>query len=251
MQAHELSNILFIDIETVSQFATFGELDDTFKDLWRQKTKQLLKKYDSDTATADTDAAEQYGRAAIYAEFGKIICISVGRLTEKEGEWTLHLKSFAHHDEATLLQEFAEMLAKRYAKAENFAFCGHNIKEFDLPYMCRRFLINNLPLPNMLDLAGKKPWEIKHLDTLEMWKFGDIKSYTSLKLLAAVFGIPSPKGDIDGSQVGRVYWEENDLARIAVYCEKDVLTVAQLLLRLRNLPLLATEQIKHQPLSLE
>lgn len=247
MQTHNLSNILFIDIETVSQFASFDELKDDFKELWRQKTKQLLKKYDENTTTTnrDKDATEQYPRAAIYAEFGKIVCISVGKMTEKNGERTLYLKSFADDNEAVLLQNFAEMLGKKYAKVESFAFCGHNIKEFDLPYMCRRFLVNALPLPNVLDLAGKKPWEIKHLDTLEMWKFGDIKNYTSLKLLAAIFGIPPPKDDIDGSQVGNVYWKEKDLNRIANYCEKDVLTVAQLLLRLQNLPLLLDTQIKY------
>jgi predicted PolB exonuclease-like 3'-5' exonuclease len=111
--------------------------------------------------------------------------------------------------------------------------------------MCRRMVVNQLPLPKMLDIAGKKPWETKHLlDTMELWKFGDRKSYTSLKVLAAVLGFPSPKDDIDGSEVGRVFWQEDDLDRIAHYCEKDVLATAQLFFRYQRKPLLEEDQVQ-------
>ena len=156
----------------------------------------------------------------------------------------MRLKSFANHMESGLLDDFSELLNKHFSNPEKFAICGHNIKEFDVPYICRRMLINQLPLPRMIDIAGKKPWETKHfLDTLEMWKFGDIKNYTSLRLLTAVFDIPSPKDDMDGSDVAGVYWEERDLDRIATYCEKDVLATVQLYLRLKRLPLLRNDQV--------
>jgi DNA polymerase elongation subunit (family B) len=185
-------------------------------------------------------------KAGIYAEFGKIICISVGFLTKStDGSAPImRLKSYANHIEKNLLEDFSELLNKYFNNPDKFAICGHNIKEFDVPYICRRMLINQLPFPKLFDIAGKKPWETKHLlDTLEMWKFGDNKNYTSLKLLTALFEIPSPKDDIDGSDVARVYWEDRDLDRIAVYCEKDVLATAQLYLRFKRLPLLKSEQI--------
>jgi hypothetical protein len=191
-----------------------------------------------------------YKRAGIYSEFGKIICISVGFLTRQpeNNEPVLRLKSFSNHVEATLLDDFADLLQRHFNNPDKFAICGHNIREFDIPYICRRSLVNQLPLPRMLDIAGKKPWETKHLlDTLEMWKFGDIKNYTSLRLLAALFDIPSPKDDISGADVGRVYWEDRDLDRIATYCEKDVLATVQLYLRLKRLPLLRNDQVIFVP----
>lgn len=238
-----LQNILFLDIETVSQKATYLELDETFQGLWKHKSKSILKKYDE--PVTDEEAANVYESAGIYAEFGKIMCISVGFLTPNaDGQWTLRLKSFAGDDEKQVLTDFCQLLQKPFNDPMKHFMCGHNLKEFDIPYICRRMLINKMPLPKMLDISGKKPWETKHLiDTLEMWKFGDGKNYTSLKLLCAVFGFPSPKDDIDGSEVGRVYWQENDVNRIAVYCEKDVLAVVQLLLSYQLKPLLKEEQI--------
>ena len=222
-----LENVLFLDIETVPASSEFNDLTDEEKKLWEKKA-EILRRNDPET-TAD----ELYSRAGIYSEFGKIICISCGFANGKE----FRIKSFYGDDESILLEEFAHMLNKHY-DTERYLLCGHNGKEFDFPYISRRMLINGIKLPNILNIAGKKPWEIRHLDTMELWKFGDFKHFTSLELLASVFKIPTPKDDIDGSMVGYVYWKENDLKRIVTYCQKDVLTVAQLLRRYLGLPLI-------------
>lgn len=243
--AYDIYNILFLDIETAPCVQEFDDLSEEMQELWGLKCRNLLKR-PGDDIEQDEMAELFKGRAGIYSEFGKIICISVGFLTRQpdSNEPVLRLKSFSDHVEATVLQDFAGLLDRHFNSPEKFAVCGHNIKEFDVPYLCRRSLINQLPLPKMLDIAGKKPWETKHLlDTLEMWKFGDIKNYTSLRLLCAVFDIPSPKDDITGADVGQVYWEERDLDRIATYCEKDVQATVQLFLRLRRLPLLSPAQV--------
>jgi uncharacterized protein YprB with RNaseH-like and TPR domain len=216
-----LENILFLDIETVPQKPSFDELDDRMKTLWEKKADKL-KKADDDNATS------LYPRAGIYAEFGKIICISVGFFNGNE----LRIKSYYGDDEEKLLGEFATLLNRFYSGNEHL-LCAHNGKEFDFPYIARRMLINRIRLPEILDIAGRKPWEIKHLDTMELWKFGDFKNYTSLDLLTAVFGIPSPKDDISGADVWKVYWQENNLERIKNYCQKDVISLARLYLAYR------------------
>lgn len=245
----DATKVLFLDIETVSGQATYEDLSDDFKPLWAHKARSVLRRYDDPDPISDEDLAAAYlDRAAIFAEFGKIVCISVGVLYRDRDDQQLkiRLKSYASDDEAVLLKEFSELLQQYYNDPNRFGICGHNIKEFDIPYICRRMVVNHLPFPRLLDIAGKKPWETKHLiDTLELWKFGDRKSFTSLKLLAAVLGFPSPKDDIDGSMVGRVYWEEKDLERIAHYCEKDVLATTQLFLRYQLKPLLEEEQVLH------
>jgi len=221
-----LKHILFLDIETVPAYATFDEVPEKIRKLWEKKA-EFLKKKDNDTADV------LYDRAGIYAEFGKVICISVGFFTNDN----FRIKSFYGDEEKQVLQTFSDLLDTHYSDPEKL-LCAHNGKEFDFPYLSRRMLINGLPLPDILQLAGKKPWEVRHLDTMELWKFGDFKNYTSLELLAAVFNIPTPKDDIDGSEVGRVYWQENDLERIVTYCQKDVLTIAQLFLKFQGKPLL-------------
>jgi len=227
-----LENVLFLDIETVPASSEFNDLTNEEKKLWEKKA-EILRRNDPET-TAD----ELYSRAGIYSEFGKIICISCGFANGKE----FRIKSFYGDDESILLEEFAHMLNKHY-DTERYLLCGHNGKEFDFPYISRRMLINGIKLPNILNMAGKKPWEIRHLDTMELWKFGDFKHFTSLELLASVFKIPTPKDDIDGSMVGYVYWKENDLQRIVTYCQKDVLTVAQLLRRYLGLPLISDADV--------
>ncbi|MBT3646852.1 MAG: 3'-5' exonuclease [Flavobacteriales bacterium] len=231
----QLSNILFLDIETVSQFSNFTSADENTQYLWGEKAKFLLKE--------EEDTPESiYGRAGIYAEFGKIVCISVGFINERSGGRELRLKSFASEDEVELLKDFSNLLGSHFSGSHHI-LCGHNGKEFDFPYIARRMLINGLKLPSILDTAGKKPWEVGHLDTMQLWKFGDFKNFTSLKLLAHVFGLPTPKDDIDGSQVGGVFWEDNDLARIVTYCEKDVVTLIQVFLKMRGYPILTEEEL--------
>ncbi|MDG1297364.1 MAG: 3'-5' exonuclease [Saprospiraceae bacterium] len=239
------SKILFLDAECVSGESDYELLSPDMQALWRHKTKSILRT----SEFTEEEASEAYkNNAGIYAEFGKIVCISVGFifLDKANNTKSIKLKSFAGPDEMILLQDFAGLLAQYYPDANKSFICGHNIKEFDIPYICRRMLVNGIELPAIIDVAGKKPWETAHfLDTMEMWKFGDRKSFTSLKLLAAVLGFPSPKDDIDGSEVGRVYWEESDIDRISLYCEKDVLATAQLYLRLSLKPLLNTDSVVH------
>ena len=219
-----IENILFLDIETVPQYKTYEEVPEKLKALWDKKALRLF----GEESTLEND--EKYHRAGIYAEFGKIVCISVGIVsTEKNGEKFARIKSFYGENEKELLEKFAHLLNTHYRRT-NVRLCAHNGKEFDFPFISRRMLLNKVRLPLILDTAGKKPWEVMHIDTLELWKFGDYKSYTSLDLLATIFNIPTPKDDIDGSQVRAVYYEENDLQRIVTYCQKDVLTIIQLYL---------------------
>ena len=223
----KLDKVLFLDIETVPAVAEFSLLSENFRALWEKKAEHLRRN------EPDLTPDKLYERAGIYSEFGKIVCISCGYLNGKE----FRLKSFYGDDESILLDEFGRILNKHFGESDQL-LCAHNGKEFDFPYIARRMLINGLELPDILNLAGKKPWEVRHLDTMELWKFGDYKHYTSLSLLTAVFGIPTPKDDIDGSMVGHVYWVEKDLERIVTYCQKDVLAVAQLMHRFMGLPLI-------------
>jgi uncharacterized protein YprB with RNaseH-like and TPR domain len=219
-----LNNILFLDIETVPQFPSYDAVPELGKEFWNKKAQALRKDKEFDTPET------LYDRAGIYAEFGKIVCLSCGIISGSGEEKKIKLKSFCCEDERTILEDFSNLLRKW--SGPDKVLCAHNGKEFDFPYISRRMVINQLPVPDMLQLAGKRPWEIPHIDTLELWKFGDYKSYTSLNLLAYILGIPTPKDDIDGSMVWRVYWQEEDLKRIVTYCQKDVVTVAQVYLRL-------------------
>jgi len=235
-------NILCLDIETVPQYRALGDLPDEMRKMWLRKSANLKNE-------ENLDEEGMYKRAGIYAEFGKIICISTGFLTVKNDRRQFRLRTLADDHEEMVLKEFHDLLVqvqqnRRKSGKVPMLLCGHNAREFDFPYLCRRMVINNIPVPDTLDISGKKPWEVPHLDTMELWKFGDYKSYTPLNLLAHVLGIPSPKDDIDGSQVGHVYWEEQNLPRIATYCQKDVVTVMQILLRMKNLPLLEENEIE-------
>ena len=231
MKQQLLEHILFLDIETVGAIESYSQLDERMKYHWDKKS-QWIKHAD------EQRSEELYQRAGIYAEFGKVICVSVAYL---KGD-ILRIKSFVDDDEKKLLEDFAVLLNKHFSK-DYHRLCAHNGKEFDFPYLCRRMLLQSIPLPSILNVTGKKPWETTFLDTLEMWKFGDYKHYTSLDLLATLFNIPSPKDDIDGSEVHNVYWQTKDLQRIANYCEKDVLTVVQLFLRYQGKELLSENQI--------
>lgn len=216
----DVSNILFLDIETVPGVQNYNDLPERGKELWTKKTRYIQEK---EEATAE----EVYEKAGIYSEFAKVVCISVGMLVHRNGEDQIRLKSFAGDDEKSLLQEFINLLDTSF-NHPSAVLCAHNGKEFDFPFLARRMLINGLQLPKSLDIAGKKPWEINHLDTMELWKFGDYKHYTSLELLTYVFNIPTPKDDIDGSQVASVFYDEGDIDRIVIYCEKDVVATIQL-----------------------
>ena len=232
-----LQNILFLDIETVSQYASFDGMTEDWKQLWERKAENLLRNKEDQTPESI------YERAGIYAEFGKVICISCGIVQVLGGEKKLLIKSFWGHNESEILSAFCDMLSKWSADGNKY-LCAHNGKEFDFPYLCRRMVINDVCVPSVLSISGKKPWEVNHLDTMELWKFGDFKNYTSLNLLAHALGIATPKDDIDGSMVGSIYWNQNDLTRIVNYCQKDVITVAQVYLRINREPLILPENVE-------
>lgn len=231
----DLTRVLFLDIETVSAQAEYQDLSPETQALWADKTAyQRGEEY---------SPAEYYPRrAAILAEFGKVVCVSCGFFSRyQEGEREFRLTSFFGDDERDLLERLGAMLHKMTGE---YTLCAHNGKEFDFPYLARRMVIHGLPLPPVLNTSGLKPWQVPHLDTLELWKFGDYKNFTSLKLLAHVLGLPTPKDDIDGSMVGTVYWQERDLQRIVTYCEKDVITLARVLLRMENQANLSDDEIE-------
>ena len=238
----KLKDVLFLDIETVTQFSGYEKLDEGTRELWNKKSKYFLR---NETELTEQLFAESYlEKAAIFAEFGRIVCISVGILTETEKGEQLRLKSFFGDDEKKILFDFCELLKAYYGDDSRHFLCGHNLKEFDVPYICRRLLINQMPLPQILEIRSKKPWELNYLlDTMQLWKFGEFKNFTSLDLLARCFGIPSPKTEMDGSLVGRVYWAKGDLDAIKHYCERDVVTVVQLLKKYRLEKILEEDQI--------
>lgn len=241
---HQLSHILFLDVETVSTQHAFDALDERGQSLWQQKIGYMARRDDREWSS--DDFARSYSdKAAIYAEFGKIIVISAGIIgTVDASGQALRIKSFYGHDEKAVLTEFADVMDKKFNDPNLHVLCGHNIREFDIPYLCRRMVIQDVPLPALFNLNGKKPWEVKYIaDTLELWKYGDHKNYSSLDLLAYTLGIPSPKDQMDGSKVGHAYWNEGRLEDIKSYCERDVLTVAQVYLRLNQLPLLEDHQV--------
>ena len=238
------NNILFLDIETVAQFGSYDQLPADWKELWDHKAQFVIRNREDETFET------AYERAGIYAEFGKIVCISCGCIQGNGPDRKLVLKSFYGNTEKEVLKEFAAMLDSWSGNAEKF-LCAHNGKEFDYPYICRRMVINGIGIPEILKIAGRKPWEVRHLDTLELWKFGDFKSYTSLKLLAKSLGIPSPKDDIDGSRVNAVYWVDKDLERIVEYCQKDVITLVQILLRFHCEPFIKPENITNKNVQLQ
>jgi len=231
----KVEDVMFLDIETVPESSSYELLNPRIQNLWDKKSRQFR--------SGDQTADDVYERAGIYSEFGKIICISVGLVMEKN-PYRFRLKSFFGKDEKSLLSEFSGMLLKFGRTNREAVLCAHNGKEFDFPYIARRMIINGLIIPEILDNAGKKPWEIKLLDTMDLWKFGDYKNYTSLDLLTSVLGIPTPKDDIDGSMVAGIFYNEDNIQRIVHYCEKDVLAIARVLLRYMNLPGIDEDKIE-------
>lgn len=226
-----LKEILFIDIETVPVKPEYALLSEAMQAEWARKAKFVKGNTDG-----NTDPATLFNeKAGIFSEFAKVVCIGIGSLSNQDGSWKMRLKSLVNDNEKLLLNNFCDVLSKFHSHYKDFRFCGHNIKEFDIPFICRRMLINDIPLPSALDISGKKPWEVSHIDTMDMWKFGDHKNFTSLSLLAEVFGIPSPKSDIDGSMVSGVYWNDNDLTRIGKYCLQDVFTTAKVFFKLKGI----------------
>jgi predicted PolB exonuclease-like 3'-5' exonuclease len=231
----ETQKLLFLDIETVSGSPDYEELSERWKELWASKSRFFAQQQ------PELSPARLYAeRSAIFAEFGRIVCISIGFFNGQ----TFRVKSFTG-EESDLLREFFSLVARHFHDPKQHGFCGHNIREFDLPYLCRRAVIHQIEIPPILQLSGRKPWETPYiLDTLELWKFGDVKNFSSLDLLAACLGLPTSKSDISGKDVGRVFWEENDVSRIATYCEKDVVLTARVYLRLSGKGGLEDDQVE-------
>ena len=230
----KIENILFLDVETVPLKYKYNELSTYEKQLWDNKVAYQVKE--------NITAKELYEKAGIFAEFGKIICISTAIVYKEKSKRKIRVKSFFGHDEKKILMDFSKLVNTHFDMETNF-LCAHNGKEFDFPFICRRLLVNGLKLPGILNVIGKKPWENHFLDTMDMWRFGDYKNYTSLELLTHIFGIPSPKNDMRGEDVKHVYYKDNDLIRISNYCKRDALTVAQLLLKYRGDNLIPEEDI--------
>jgi len=246
LDKHLLRRCLFLDIETVSEFPDYRSLPDVKKTLWDMKAVQLTKAITLNHEPLDP--AKLYAeKAGIFAEFSKVVCISMGFLSfDDEEPVKIRIKSLAGADEYQVLDDFSRVLINHYNDPENSRICGHNIKEFDIPFLCRRMVINQIKFPPILDISGKKPWQTSHImDTMDMWRFGDYKNYTSLNLLAGTLGIESPKDDIDGSMVGKVFWEKDDLDRIVSYCQKDVVTVIQVIMKYAGFPLFSDEKIEY------
>lgn len=234
-----LSNLAFLDVETASGCKSFDELSPRLQEFWLGKAAGLKKREQSDAGDADF----YFDNASLYSEFGRVLCVSIGVFTSDDGLFVV--KSFAGDDERQVLHEVADVIKKMGAIRP--VLCGHNIKEFDIPYLARRMVINEVSLPTQLDLAGLRPWDVPHIDTFELWRFGDAKSYTKLDLILEVLGLPSSKNDISGADVNRVFWHDNGLERIVRYCEGDVVAVANVLLRLRGEPALEDARIEHRP----
>jgi DNA polymerase elongation subunit (family B) len=235
----QFKHILFIDIETVPLMPDYGSLSAELQHEWVKKAKFLKSNIEENPEPSMLFSE----KAGIFSEFAKVVCIVVGSIQHEGDTWKMRLKSIANDDEKVLLNDFSELLQRFAARYRDLKFCGHNIKEFDIPFLCRRMLIHNISLPDCMQLSGKKPWEVSHYDTLEMWKFGDYKHFTSLALLATILGIPSPKDDMDGSMVGKVYWEEKGLERISKYCAQDVYTTMRVFLRLKGISNIVPEPV--------
>lgn len=226
--------VLFLDIETVCEKDSPDKLSDLGQKLWEKKSAQIDQ---------EADPEKNYEKAGLFAEFGKVVCISVGFIHGSGSESELRIKSFSDPDEKAILESFSQMLSKYYSRSEQY-LCAHNGKGFDFPFLCRRMLVHQIDIPGILDATGKKPWELNHVDTMELWKFGEWRSSVSLETLAWLFNIPTPKDDIDGSQVSEVYWKEKNLDRIVEYCNKDVVTLAQVFLRFKKEPLISESNVK-------
>lgn len=227
----QYQHIFFIDIETVPLVKKYDTLSERMQMEWQKKSRFMMKDAPPETSFGELF----YEKAGVYAEFAKVVCICFGSMHKVDDSWKMRVKSLTSDNETTLLKEFADIVNRFKQYSQRMAFCGHNIKEFDIPFLCRRMMVNNIPLPQVMNMAGMKPWENPHEDTMELWKFGDYKNYTSLALLAEILGIPSPKDDIDGSMVGDVYYKQNDLGRIARYCIQDVITSARVYFRLKGI----------------
>jgi len=235
----QLNDILFVDIETVPTVQDFDLLTDAMQSEWMRKAKFIKPPTEGVTEPATLFKE----RAGIYSEFAKVVCIGFGSVQNHDNMWKMRLKSLVNENEKDLLNDFCEVIGKFTKRYADIRFCGHNIKEFDIPFLCRRMIINSMNLPECLRVSGKKPWEVSHIDTMDMWKFGDHKNFTSLSLLAEVLGIPSPKSDMDGSMVADVFYKEKDLSRIGSYCLQDVFTSAKVYLRLKGIHNIELEPI--------
>lgn len=222
----DLENVVFFDIETV-------RIEDKLEkdtDLYRSWEYKMRYSREAESKMEATSLEESYNnKAALYAEFAKVVCITIGKI--KDGQ--LMLKSF-YGEEGDMLRSFADVLNGMNAKNKYLQLAGHAIIGFDIPFLMRRCLINGVEVPNLLDTSMSKPWEVTAIDTMNIWKATSFYG-ASLLNIATAFGLPSPKMDVAGYETSDVYWKEGEkgLKRIVEYCERDVLTVANIVRKCR------------------
>lgn len=244
LQNIRLEDFIFFDIETAPLTENLAELPEELQKLWIEKEGKAMAR-ESEQSGEPVDPQHWYfNKAGLMAEYGRVVCIAVGFFHRGNDGLTFRVKTIGYPDEELVLEDFANLLDARFADLGRFRLCGHNIKNFDVPFLARRMLVNGVKLPAMLDTAGLKPWEMPYMDTMELWRFGDFRHYSSLKLLTAMFGIPTPKDDISGSDVGRVFWQDADLDRICEYCAKDVVAVGRLIQRWKGEKFVDDDQVK-------
>jgi len=227
----ELTGMLFFDLETASEHKNLEELREAkpkMADLWAKRSDYLRSRWPEDNADK-TDAELYDDKAALVPEFNRIVCVSFGRLTWEGLAPSMVIKSYYGSDEISILDGI-ENVASKFTK---YKMTGHNIKRFDIPVMCKRLLINGYKLPPYLQVHNKKPWEMPFVDTSDAWSFGAWQEgFASLELIMTSLGLDSPKDDIRGEEVSGVFWENQEYTRIAKYCEKDVYSLAQALLKM-------------------
>ncbi len=238
----ELKQMVFIDIETIRGKKTYNDViteNPALDDYWQTKHTQIREKEPLSYGHIE-DSAEMYEKmAALYPEWGQIVCISIGQIKFDEDGNPIKFttKSFSGLYEKILLEEFNETASKIMSKYPRMQWVGHNIKGFDMPYIIKRSLINGVRVPNVFHLQKQKPWESQLIDTNDVWKFNGWNG-ARLGLLTEILNIPSPKQDMDGKMVSDVFWEDGDLNRISEYCEMDINATANVMLRISGMDII-------------
>lgn len=242
----------FVDTETIPGYKDFNDMPEELARMYERKFGHELANNDPDKF--DNFEDHYRARAALYPEFGKIVCLVIGVIfvDDKDKQEKLKLKTLCGRHEDKLLAEAAPIIDKFDS------LVGHNSKEFDFPYLCKRFYVHGIQLPQILNIAGKKPWEVSLIDTMELWRFGSFKGSTSLELFAHCLGLPSPKQDMTGADVAKVYYEMFDhmkdgelpfeaesaaIQKIGKYCQGDVVTLANCYRKLKYQSVIASENV--------
>lgn len=239
----EVAKIVFFDLETASEYESLDQLalnKPKMAELWSKRCEYLRSRFEENKDMTDEQLYE--AKAALTPEFARIVCATFGRVTFIGEDPNVIIKSYCSEHE----DEVLDGIQKVFDKFASLKFSGHNIKRFDIPMMCKRLLIHGRSLPKGLQIQNLKPWEMPFIDTSEVWSFGAWQEgFVSLELLVTAIGLETPKGDIKGEDVSRVFWQDGDTHRIAEYCQRDVFAGIQALLKLSGLPVV--EEFETQP----